>query len=232
MGISTSGNSKNVLYAATTAHAKGMKVIGLTGAKSSKLEQMSDICIKVPQIETYMIQELHLPVYHCLCLMLEERFLGRTIEMEKQALLNTYINNVTMPETIAAIEKMIADNKKSYVVAINVDVVMKIENDPYLKQVVDNADMVLVDGKPLVWISKLHGKPLKAKISGLILFRFFVKLQRRRTIRSLLSGEKRALRNRQGNVWKISYPESRLWEHMRRRLDLKRMKRNWTRSTK
>ena len=86
--------------------------------------------------------------------------------MEKQALLNTYINNVTMPETIAAIEKMIADDKKSYVVAINVDVVMKIENDPYLKQVVDNADMVLVDGKPLVWISKLHGKPLKAKISG------------------------------------------------------------------
>lgn len=71
-----------------------------------------------------------------------------------------------MPETIAAIEKMIADNKKSYVVAINVDVVMKIENDPYLKQVVDNADMVLVDGKPLVWISKLYGKPLKAKISG------------------------------------------------------------------
>lgn len=75
-GISTSGNSKNVLYAATTAHAKGMKVIGLTGAKSSKLEQMSDVCIKVPQTETYMIQELHLPVYHCLCLMLEERFFG------------------------------------------------------------------------------------------------------------------------------------------------------------
>ena len=76
LGISTSGNSKNVLYAATTAHAKGMKVIGLTGAQSSKLEQMSDICIKVPQAETYMIQELHLPVYHCLCLMLEERFFG------------------------------------------------------------------------------------------------------------------------------------------------------------
>ena len=70
------GYGKTVLYAATTAHAKGMKVIGLTGAKSSKLEQMSDICIKVPQIETYMIQELHLPVYHCLCLMLEERFFG------------------------------------------------------------------------------------------------------------------------------------------------------------
>lgn len=74
LGISTNGNSKKVLYAATTAHAKGMKVIGLTGAKSSKLEQMSDVCIKVPQIETYMIQEFHLPVYHCLCLMLEDEF--------------------------------------------------------------------------------------------------------------------------------------------------------------
>ena len=77
LGISTSGNSKNVLYAATTAHAKGMKVIGLTGAKSSGLEQMSDVCIKVTEIETYMIQELHLPVYHCLCLMLEDEFFGK-----------------------------------------------------------------------------------------------------------------------------------------------------------
>ena len=74
LGISTSGNCKNVLYAATTAHAKGMKVIGLTGAKDSKLKDMSDVCIKAPQTETYMIQELHLPIYHCLCLMLEDRF--------------------------------------------------------------------------------------------------------------------------------------------------------------
>lgn len=74
LGISTSGNSKNVLFAATTAHAKGMKVIGLTGAKDSKLKHMSDVCIKAPQTETYMIQELHLPIYHCLCLMLEDRF--------------------------------------------------------------------------------------------------------------------------------------------------------------
>lgn len=74
LDISTSGNSKNVLYAATTAHAKGMKVIGLTGAKDSKLKDMSDVCIKAPQTETYMIQELHLPIYHCLCLMLEDNF--------------------------------------------------------------------------------------------------------------------------------------------------------------
>ena len=86
--------------------------------------------------------------------------------MKKQPLLNTYINNVTMPETIEAIEHMIHKDGKSYVVAINVDVVMKIENDPYLKKIVDSADMVLVDGKPLVWISKWYNRPLKAKISG------------------------------------------------------------------
>lgn len=76
LGISTSGNSQNILYAVATAHAKGLKVIGLTGKKDSKLSERADICIQVPQIETYMIQELHLPVYHCLCLMLEERFFG------------------------------------------------------------------------------------------------------------------------------------------------------------
>ena len=74
LGISTSGNSKNVLYAAVTAQAKGMKVIGLTGEKESKLSALSDVCIRVPQTETYLIQELHLPVYHCLCLLLENRF--------------------------------------------------------------------------------------------------------------------------------------------------------------
>lgn len=74
LGISTSGNSRNVPFAATTAHAKGLKVIGLTGAKDSKLKDMSDVCIKAPQTETYMIQELHLPIYHCLCLMLEDKF--------------------------------------------------------------------------------------------------------------------------------------------------------------
>ena len=76
LGISTSGNSKNVAYAAVVARAKGMKVIGLTGSKGGNLASVADVTIKVPETETYMIQELHLPVYHCLCLMLEERFFG------------------------------------------------------------------------------------------------------------------------------------------------------------
>lgn len=76
LAISTSGNSKNVLYAAAAAKAKGMKVIGLTGEKESRLSVLADVCIKVPETETYMVQELHTPVYHCLCLMLEEYFFG------------------------------------------------------------------------------------------------------------------------------------------------------------
>jgi D-sedoheptulose 7-phosphate isomerase len=76
LGISTSGNSKNVLYAAVNAKAKGLKVIGLTGGKENKLMRYADVCIRVPETETYKVQELHLPVYHCLCLMLEEKFFG------------------------------------------------------------------------------------------------------------------------------------------------------------
>ena len=73
-GISTSGNSQNILYAAITAKAKGMKVIGLTGENPSHLSKIADVTVRVPMTETYMVQELHLPVYHCLCLMLEEYF--------------------------------------------------------------------------------------------------------------------------------------------------------------
>jgi D-sedoheptulose 7-phosphate isomerase len=79
LGISTSGNSKNILYASTVAKSKGMKVVGLTGAHDSKLSYMSDVCVKVPETETYMVQELHLPIYHCWCLMLEDRFFGEAV---------------------------------------------------------------------------------------------------------------------------------------------------------
>lgn len=86
--------------------------------------------------------------------------------MEKQPLLNTYVNNLDMNEIVYEIQEMIKDGGKHYLVAINVDVVIKIENDLYLKEITDKADMVLVDGKPLVWISKWHKYPVKAKISG------------------------------------------------------------------
>ena len=74
LGISTSGNAENVMYAAVTAKAKGMQVVGLTGKDGGKLAGIADAAVIVPEMETYKIQELHLPVYHALCLMLEHRF--------------------------------------------------------------------------------------------------------------------------------------------------------------
>lgn len=76
LGITTSGNSKNVLYANAVAKAKGLKTIALTGKDGGRIKDIADVAIVVAENETYKIQELHLPVYHCLCLMLEERFFG------------------------------------------------------------------------------------------------------------------------------------------------------------
>lgn len=77
LGISTSGNSKNIMSATVVARALGLKVIGLTGEIGGELASVADVAIRVPETETFMIQELHLPVYHCLCLMLEGRFFGK-----------------------------------------------------------------------------------------------------------------------------------------------------------
>ncbi|MDR2630493.1 MAG: SIS domain-containing protein [Spirochaetaceae bacterium] len=73
-GISTSGNAKNIYYAALVAQAKGMRVLGMTGKDGGILKQRCDVCIKVPKTKTYEVQELHLPVYHALCRYLEECF--------------------------------------------------------------------------------------------------------------------------------------------------------------
>lgn len=72
--FSTSGNSDNVVCAAKAAKASGIKSISVTGKKDSRLSENSDVCIKLPETETFKIQELTLPVYHCLAAMLEERF--------------------------------------------------------------------------------------------------------------------------------------------------------------
>ena len=77
LGISTSGNSKNIMSATVVARALGIKVIGLTGATGGELAKVSDVCVRAPEIETYKIQEYHLPIYHCWCLMLEEHFFGQ-----------------------------------------------------------------------------------------------------------------------------------------------------------
>lgn len=76
IAISTSGNSKNVMNATVVARALGVKIIGLTGENGGELAEVADVTVKAPSSETYMVQELHLPIYHCWCLMLEEKFFG------------------------------------------------------------------------------------------------------------------------------------------------------------
>ncbi len=74
LAISTSGNSRNIQYACLAAKARNMKILGLTGKDGGSLRDISDVAVVVPERETFKIQELHLPIYHTLCLMLEEHF--------------------------------------------------------------------------------------------------------------------------------------------------------------
>lgn len=76
LAISTSGNSENILNAVQVARAKRMKVLGLTGRSGGALKALCDVCVCAPEDETYKIQELHLPIYHCWCRMIEQHFFG------------------------------------------------------------------------------------------------------------------------------------------------------------
>lgn len=76
LALSTSGNSQNVIDAVIAAKAMDMKVIGMTGESGGKLKTLCDVLIAVPETRTFMAQELHFPVYHALCLLVEEEFFG------------------------------------------------------------------------------------------------------------------------------------------------------------
>lgn len=83
LAISTSGNSANIIRASEVAKVIGLQTIGLTGQEGGKLVGLCDITIRVPRIETYQVQELHLPVYHALCMALEDAFFSEK-QQEKQ----------------------------------------------------------------------------------------------------------------------------------------------------
>ena len=113
--------------------------------------------------------------------------------MEKQPLLNTYVNNVNMKEALKEICRLVEAKQKSYVVAINVDVVIKMEKDKYLRKITNKADLTLVDGKPLVWIAKWHKRPVKAKISGSDLVPLLCKLAAKRGYTIYIIGGKEGI---------------------------------------
>ncbi|MBQ8818311.1 MAG: SIS domain-containing protein [Clostridia bacterium] len=80
IGLSTSGNSKNVVAAAKVARAMGIKTLALTGARDSRLSELCDVTVKAPEIETFKVQELHLPIYHYLCAYVEKYLVGGKYE--------------------------------------------------------------------------------------------------------------------------------------------------------
>jgi len=90
--------------------------------------------------------------------------------MARMKFMNTEIDNLTMSEAISAIDGLIMQNKNAYVVTPNVDHIVQLEVDGELCRAYKNADLILTDGKPLIWISKWYGAPIKEKISGSDLF--------------------------------------------------------------
>lgn len=90
--------------------------------------------------------------------------------MSRMKFLNTYIDNLRMEEAVSRIDEMIINKKPSYVVTPNVDHIVKLERDSEFRQVYNEADLILTDGMPLIWISKLNKNPIKEKVSGSDLF--------------------------------------------------------------
>lgn len=91
-------------------------------------------------------------------------------KMSRMKFMNTEIDNLTMDETLQAIDDLIKQKKNAYVVTPNVDHIVQLEKDTELQKVYENASLILTDGKPLLWIAKWYGTPIKEKISGSDLF--------------------------------------------------------------
>lgn len=90
--------------------------------------------------------------------------------MARMNFMNTQVDNLTMDEALEAIDSLITQDKAAYVVTPNVDHIVRLEKDPEFREVYEQADLVLTDGKPLIWISKLYKTPIREKVSGSDLF--------------------------------------------------------------
>ena len=96
--------------------------------------------------------------------------------MARIKFMNTEIDNLTMDETLQVVDNLIKENKNAYVVTPNVDHIVQLETNKELQAVYANASLILTDGKPLIWISRWYGTPIKQKISGSDLFPLLCKM--------------------------------------------------------
>lgn len=120
--------------------------------------------------------------------------------------MNTEIDNLTMTETLLVIDELIQKNKNAYVVTPNVDHIVKLEKNEDLKNAYSEADLILTDGKPLVWASRLYRNPIKEKISGSDLFPELCKLAAEKHYSMFFLGAKEGVAARAAENLKIQYP--------------------------
>ena len=108
--------------------------------------------------------------------------------MSRIRFMNTEIDNYTMDEAVDAIDRLIQKDKNGYVVTPNIDHIVKLETDTLLQQVYANADIILTDGKPMIWMSRWYGTPIKEKVSGSDLFPRLCELAAAKEYRVFLLG--------------------------------------------
>ena len=127
--------------------------------------------------------------------------------MSRIKCLNTRVDNLTMNEAILKIDDLILNKRPSYVVTPNVDHIVKLEKDNELREVYNNADLILTDGMPLIWISKLKSNPIKEKVSGSDLFPRVCKLAADKGYKIFLLGAAEGVAKKAAENLKIKYPK-------------------------
>jgi len=128
------------------------------------------------------------------------------MQNDKEVLLNTHYDNLSMSEAVTAIFKMIQAHIPAYVMEINVDVVMKMEKDPYLRKISDEANLTLIDGQPLIWIARLYQTPVKERVAGSDLIPEILKEGNTSGLRIFILGGQKDVAERAARNIKNQYP--------------------------
>lgn len=131
-------------------------------------------------------------------------------KFSKQPLLNVKVNNLTSKEALDCIESLVKSEKKSYVVAVNVDVIVKNDTDPYLNKIIGDANIVLVDGMPLVWFSKITNHPIIEKVSGSDIVPLVCKLAAKKGYSLFILGGKSSVLNKAKENLEHSLPSIKI----------------------
>lgn len=126
--------------------------------------------------------------------------------LNRMRFMNTYIDNVTEAEAIEHVERCIIDRIIGHVITPNVDQIVRMENDPYLKEICDNAELILVDGHPLMWIAKWYGRPIKQKICGSDLVPHLCSIAALKGYRVFLLGAAEGVAEKAARVLENDYP--------------------------